>query len=74
MKTFTSAHLPPRVSDFLATNPVGDVRGSGAQRTALMPFTGEELFSFPTTTPEDVAAAVTTARAGVGQGLSLIHI
>lgn len=68
MKTFTSAHLPPRVSDFLATNPVGDVRGSGAQRTALMPFTGEELFSFPTTTPEDVAAAVTTARAGVGQG------
>lgn len=68
MKTFTSAHLPPRVSDFLATNPVGDVRGSGAQHTALMPFTGEELFSFPTATPEDVAAAVTTARAGVGHG------
>ncbi|OFL97801.1 succinic semialdehyde dehydrogenase [Corynebacterium sp. HMSC071F07] len=68
MKTFTSAHLPPRVSDFLATNPVGDVRGSGAQHTALMPFTGEELFSFPTATPKDVAAAVTTARAGVGQG------
>lgn len=68
MKAFTNAHLPPRVSDFLATNPVGDVRGSGAQHTALMPFTGEELFSFPTATPEDVAAAVTTARAGVGHG------
>ncbi|MDO5032794.1 succinic semialdehyde dehydrogenase [Corynebacterium sp.] len=73
MKTFTppSTHAttpPQRVREFLATDPAGDVCGTGSPHSALAPFSGEELFSFPTATAADVHRAVETARVGIGRG------
>ncbi|WP_347306825.1 succinic semialdehyde dehydrogenase [Corynebacterium sp. SA-MJD20WY100] len=67
MKTFRSPSLPAelaaRLRTFLDSAPAGDVRGTGPAHIAVAPWTGEELFAFPTATAPDVEAAVTDARA-----------
>lgn len=68
MSTSIPPQLPRRLRNFLGTNPVEDVRGTGATHRAVAPFTGEESFSFPIATPEDVTAAVRDARSTVGRG------
>ena len=61
--TTPAAALPPRVDDALVARLVGHVAGSGPQRRATSPITGDLLPAVPSSTPDDVAAAAARGRA-----------
>lgn len=69
MKTFTSTHisLTPAIREFLGTNPETDLSGSGTPHTSTAPWTGEDLFTFPTAQAGDIEAAVNRARSAHSQ-------